>query len=265
MPLPSETQAAFAAAVGDANADVPAPVTSHADPRPRKRFNVYRNNIHASLTGVLAGRFPAAERLVGEEFFAAMAHVYITEHPPRSPILMQYGETFAAFLETFEPVQDVPYLPDVARIEWAWSVAYYAADAEPVPRETLERIPPEHIAGSTVTLHPSLSVVRSRFPAVTIWTVNTGDGEPEPIDAGSGGEDAMILRPASHVEVRRLPAGGAVFIEALARGETLEAATHAALDEAEDFGLEANLAGLVASGAIVAVNAAGPSSGSGNL
>jgi len=261
----SEMQAAFALAVTHAGAAVPAPVTSHADPRPRKRFNVYRNNIHASLTNVLAGRFPAVRRLVGEEFFAATARAYIAERPPRSPILMQYGETFAAFLETFEPVQDVPYLPDVARIEWAWSMAYYAADAGPMARETLEHIPPEHIARSTVTLHPGLSVVRSRFPAVTIWTANTGDDEPEPIDAGSGGEDAMILRPASHVEVRRLPSGGAVFIEALARGETLEAATHTTLDEAKDFDLQANLAGLFASGAIVAVNAAGPSSGNGNL
>lgn len=253
MPRLSETQAAFAAAVTDADAGVPLPVTSYATLRPHKRFNVYRNNIHASLTGVLAGRFPAVRRLVGEEFFAAMARVYIAEHPPRSPILMQYGETFAAFLEDFEPVQDVPYLPDVARIEWTWSVAYYAADADPVAPETLQALPTDSIAEITFTLHPSLSIVRSDYPAVTIWTVNTGNEAPEPIDAGQGGEDAMVLRPRNNVEVRSLPMGGADFIECLLDGDTLEQAAQRAQAQCEQFDLASNLAGLFRSGAIIAV------------
>jgi len=249
----SEIQTSFAKAVMDPDAAVPAPVTSHSGQRPEKRFNVYRNNIHASLISVLQGRFPAVARLVGEEFFAALARVYISEQPPRSPILMEYGKTFAGFLENFKPVTDLPYLSDIARIEWAWNVAYYAQDAEPLGISKLGGIPPEEIEACTFQLHPSLSVVRSSFPAVTIWTANVEEGEPGPIDAGSGGEDAMILRPDSHVEVRRLPAGGASFIEALREGQTLGAAATAGQAAAGNFDLQANLAGLFTSGAIIAV------------
>lgn len=249
----SETQAGFVTAIVDAESPLPGAVTSHTSANPVKRFNVYRNNIHASLIGVLEGRFPAVSRLVGTEFFAAMARVYINGHPPRSAILMEYGKTFAEFLEGFEPVDDVPYLPDVARIEWAWSNAYYAADATPVEMAELGRIPPEDMETCIFHLHPSLSVTRSNFPAVTIWKANTEDGDPQPIDAGAGGEDAMILRPESDVEVRRLPAGGADFIEALQAGQPLGKAAAVALEAVPAFDLQANLAGLFASRAIIAV------------
>lgn len=253
MPPLSELQGDFAAAAMNPAAPVPASVTSHTGAPPVKRFNVYRNNIHAGLIAVLEGRFPVVARLVGAEFFAATARVYIELHPPRSPILMEYGATFAAFLEGFEPVADVPYLPDVARIEWAWSAAYYAADAEPLAIEELGKIPPDEAGAMTFVLHPSVSTVRSRYPVVTIWSANCADGEPGPIDAGSGGEDAMILRPEMTVEVRRLPAGGADFIDALAQGRTLGQAAAAASRAAEAFDLQANLAGLFGSGAFCAV------------
>ena len=249
----SETQSKFAKAVMNPCATAPAFVTSHSGPRPLKRFNVYRNNIHASLRGVLEGRFPAVARLVGEEFFHATAQVFISEHPPRSPILMEYGETFSEFLEEFEPVADLPYLPDIARIEWAWNVAYYAQDAEPIPVSELGSIAPEVIAATVFDLHPSLSVVRSHFPAVTIWSANIDKGEPEPIDAGAGGEDAMVLRPDTHVEVRRLPAGGAVFIEALRSSRPLGEAAAEAQAANENFDLQANLTGLFTSGAIIGI------------
>lgn len=253
MPPLNDLQGDFAAAVMNAGAPVPEPVMSHTGPRPKKRFNVYRNNIYAGLVSVLEGRFPVVARLLGPEFFAGVARAYVDRHPPRSPILMEYGGHFPEFLETFEPVRELLYLPDVARIEWAWNVAYYAADDEPVKLEELKSIPPERIPDLTVTLHTSLSVVRSRYPVVTIWTANCAEEEPDIIDAGAGGEDAMILRPETNVEVRRLPEGGAVFIAALARGRTLGRAADAALEAAGTFDLQTNLAGLFASGAIMDV------------
>lgn len=253
MPPLSDLQGDFASAVMDAAAPVPEPVTSHTGLRPQKRFNVYRNNIYASLISVLEGRFPVVARLVGPQLFTAIARDFTEKRPPRSPILMEYGEHFPEFLAHCDPVRDLLYLPDVARIEWAWNIAYYAADATSVNPEDLKDIAPERIPHLMVTLHPSLSVVRSRYPVVTIWTANCEEEEPEPIDAGAGGEDAMILRPDTTVEVRRLPEGGAVFISALAKGRTLGRAADAAFEAADTFDLQANLAGLFSSGAIVAV------------
>src|SRR5262245_37344384 len=76
---------------------------------PRKRFEIYRNNVVAGLTRALAIRFPATEKIVGEEFFAAMARAFVLRHPPTSPVLLNYGDDFSAFVEGFAPAKTVPY------------------------------------------------------------------------------------------------------------------------------------------------------------
>lgn len=254
MPPLSDSQRDFAQSVMDADRPVPAGITSHLRARPVKRFNVYRNNVYSSLIDVLQACFPVVTRLVGEEFFRATAKAYVEQHPPTSPVLMRYGHAFADFLQAFEPVDDVPYLPDVARLEWAWNEAYNAADRVPVSLEVLQSVPPEKAAALLFELHPSVRLVRSDFPVVTIWSANSGDDEPEPIDADAGGEDALVLRPGLEVEVRQLPPVGAVFIAALGDGLPLGAAAQCAVDLAEEFDLQANLTGLFGCGAIASVD-----------
>ena len=94
-----------------------------------RRFAVYKNNVYARLVDALRDPFPAVERLVGEEFFRYAAVQYIAVTPPRSPTLLGYGKDFARFLEEFPPAQDIPYLSDVADLEFRYLEAYHAADA----------------------------------------------------------------------------------------------------------------------------------------
>lgn len=253
MPSPAELQTRFAKAVLDPNRDVPAEVVSHLRPRPVKRFGVYRNNVYASLINAIEGRFPVVARLLGEEFFRATARVYVEQHPPVSPVLITYGGTFPDFLDRFEPVADVPYLGDVARLEWAWNEAFHAADVAPVGLGELQGVSPEYAAELRVHFHPSMRTVTSPFPIVTIWTANSECGEPQPIDAGAGGEDALVLRPHLGVDVRRLPPGGAAFIRSLAGGAVLGEAAAAGIEASAQFVLQENLVGLMQSGAIIAL------------
>lgn len=247
----AELQRAFAGAVLDPGAAVPAPVSRRVGGVLVRRFGVYRNNVYASLIDVLAGRFPVVARLVGEEFFRAMARAYIEQEPPRSAVLIRYGASFPAFVASFPPAASVPYLADTAALEWAWHLAYHAADAAPLPLAELARAM-DRAEDAVLTLHPSLGVVRSSYPIVSIFEFNTQAGEV-PATRLEGGEDALVARPRLEVEIRRLPQGGAGFILALSGKKSLaEAAAHA-LAEAPDFDLEANLAGLIASGAIVGV------------
>src|SRR5215471_6617276 len=83
------------------------------------RLKVYRNNTFSSLTAALKDSFPVVCQLVDERFFGYAAQEYIRTHPPRAPRLAEYGEDFADFLAGFEPARRLPYLSDVARLEWA--------------------------------------------------------------------------------------------------------------------------------------------------
>ena len=133
MPVLADLQAAFAGALLDPAKAAPTALSSSEGRRQSRRFDVYRNNVTVSLVEALESAFPAVCRLVGAEFFKAAARVYVRQQPPRSPVMLFYGETFPEFLETFEPAAGVPYLGDVARLEWARLKAYHAADAAALP------------------------------------------------------------------------------------------------------------------------------------
>src|ERR1700730_4163511 len=106
----------FARALCDRELPVPPGVVAHNSERPQERFAVYRNNVMVSLTGALEARFSATRKIVGEEFFKAAARQFVAAHPPRSPIMMFYGDAFPSFLTGFEPAWRVPYIADVARL-----------------------------------------------------------------------------------------------------------------------------------------------------
>ena len=248
----AEVQAEFAAALRDPLVAAPATLVGpDREPAPR-RFAVYRNNVIVGFVSALRAAFPVIERIVGDDFFAALARAYALAEPPSSPVLMDYGAGLADFIEGFAPAASLPYLPDVARIERAWREAYHAADAEPLAAEDFAGIAAEAIPGLRLELHPSLRLLRSPYPAQTIWTMNAADGDVHPVDLGQA-EDTLIVRPDAEVEVRRVPPGGAAFVAALQQKTTLgEAAAQAAADDGR-FDLAGNLSGLIAAGAIVAI------------
>ena len=194
-------------------------------------------------------RFPVVEKIVGEEFFAAMARVFVLKQLPRSPLLAAYGDNFPAFIAAFEPARELPYLADVARLEAARTRAYHAADATPVGTDHFAALDTDVVGGIRIDLHPSTEIVRSPYPIVTIWAMNSGEHELAPIEEWRG-EDALVSRTYLEVEVRALPPGGAVFLLALAAGSALGEAAQAGIADDPNFDLTGNLAGLVGSGLV---------------
>src|SRR5260370_23822662 len=105
---------------GDAAAYVRVGGVSAAD-----RLSIYRNTLYGTLTNALRLSYPAVHRLVGAEFFEASAQKFIEDEPPRGAYLDDYGAGFPDFLARFPAAASVPYLPDVARLEWAVSRALH--------------------------------------------------------------------------------------------------------------------------------------------
>lgn len=185
-----------------------------------RRFDVYRNNVAHSLSRALAARFPVVERVVGAEFFAAMAPVFLKNGLPQSPLLLEWGKDFPSFLARFPPLSGLPWLADVARLELARGAAYHAADAAPLPPEALMQA--ASAAGAArLALHPSVTVLPSRWAVVTAWAMNQPGATPAPLPAAQP-EVALILRDRRDaVVVEAIGPGDHAFVAALQRGETL--------------------------------------------
>ena len=215
-----------------------------------RRFAVYRNNVRASLVAAVAARFPVIARLVGQEFFNATALVFIARHPPASPVIAEYGAAFAGFLEGFGPAAEFPYLPDVARLEWARQRAFHAADAGATPIERLAAIAPERLDSVCLALHPAAAVVASPWPILSIWTTNMQDEVTRPIGADLPGEAVLVTRPRLDVLANPLPLHGELFVGELARGSTLGEAAAVAASIDGSFDLATALAILFRGGAV---------------
>ncbi|MCV2868200.1 DNA-binding domain-containing protein [Defluviimonas sp. WL0002] len=231
-------QSEFRAALLDPERPLPAGITDPEGRPAPKRFNVYRNNVTASLTEALRKAFPVVHALVGAEFFADMARVHLRAHPPKSPLLMFYGEDMPAFLEGFDPVRHLGYLPDVARLELAIRHSYHAADACPMRRELFASISPDRLMSARVRFTPPTRLLRSRWPIRSIWAANVlGENPPK----AAAAEDVLIVRPEFDPEPVLLPNGAGDFIAALMEGAQLSEA----LDRAPEMDLTAALTILV--------------------
>jgi len=207
----SRSQQAFLAAVLDpASEDTLDP--GHA---------VYRRTILATWRGALAGQFPVVERLVGPAFFSEAARRYARAHPSASGNLHDFGLRFPAFLADYPHAAGLPYLADVARLEWALHRAFHAPGAAAFDRAALARVAPEEHPGLRLHLHPAAQLVRSAFPILAIWEANQPgrDGTPE----GEGGEAWVLVRRDEEVAwPEAIDAHEWHFLKACARGERLE-------------------------------------------
>ena len=246
----------FAPALLDPDRPVPSLVSGPNGKSARKRYAVYRNNVTVSLIDALADVFPSTMRITGTDFFRAMARFHMRAAPPSSPLLFEYGHDFPDFIERYEYAKPVPWLADVARIERAWLDAYHAADAEPLAPQALGSVPANRLADTVLAPHPATRIVRSRFPATSIFVANRNDGPVGPIEV-AGPEDALVTRPHLEVMVRLLPPGGAVFLMRLIVGEPLGIAAAAALADSPEFDLTANIAGMLAAGVFTAIHQRG--------
>jgi hypothetical protein len=246
-----DLQAEFAAALFDERPEMNARVRAGRFPA-AQHLQVYRNNVVESLTGALRAVYPVVEKLVGDGFFRYAVHEYLRAQRPRSGNLHDFGDAFAGFLAGFAPAAGLPYLPDVARLEWAWHQAFHAADAPAFDLARLGAVPAEQHAALRFVLHPSARLLASDFPVVRIFEINQeGYGGDTSVDLAEGGVRVLVIRRGLTVYVEPLAVGEAGLLTALAAQQTLGAAVPAALAAQPDSDLTGTLAGHLRRGTLV--------------
>ena len=204
------------------------------------RFSLYRGNLTATWNKVLSSAFPVVRQLMGEEFFSGLTRAFGMAHPSDSPDLNHFGANFASFLAAFEHVADYPYLPDMARLEWALHRAYYAPEAAALTHEMLAALSPDDFELARFALHPSASLYHSSQAVVALWQAHQS-GEvvfPSDMDAPSY---AVVARPRWKTDLSPLSAAAHAALSALDGGATMGEALDAAFDLDESFDIAANL------------------------
>jgi hypothetical protein len=174
-------------------------------------FAVYRNTVMKGCIDALQANYPAVVRLVGEEWFRAAAAIYVRAHPPRVPMLAEYGEGFAAFLETFAPAAELTYLPAVATLDRFWSECHVARDEAPL--KAIKELP--------LRLHAAARWAWFPLPAFSIWS-RTREGDADLGDIAWRAEGALITRPHDAVRWIEIDSAACGFLDACARGRATD-------------------------------------------
>lgn len=204
----------------------------HESPeRVQRGLAAYAANGGAGAERALACVFPCVVALMGEPAFALLARAYRLAHPPQRGDLALLGEGLAGFIAADLQLADVPYLADMARLEWLLDHAERAADAAPrlASMQLLAQADPQALR---LQLAPGAALCRSAWPVVTIRAAHglQADGAADPFAAArealsrGDGECAFVWRQGFKPCVAVLGEAEACFVEALLQECTLGAA-----------------------------------------
>lgn len=219
------------------------------------RVAVYRNNVLSNYRKALAATFPVVQALVGRAFFGAAVEAFVRAHPSTRGDINRYGGDLPRFLAGYPPARDLPYLPDVARLEWAIDQATIAADVPALDLDALAAVPQDKLQELRLRLHPSARLLRSPYPILSIWRANQPGHEDERVDLGEGGDALLVARGAIGIAVQRLAPADHTFLRGLAADLVLADALDRALAVDAAFDLREALRSHVADSVIVGFRA----------
>jgi len=173
---------------------------------PKERLGIYRNTSASVLVTALQLAFPAVQHVVGPEFFEGAARLFAAEAPPRSAWLDEYGADFPQFLAQLAQAASLPYLPDLARLEWKVNLVLHAADAEALEIARLAILSEAELEDLRLEPHPAAQLLRCEFPADAVWhaVLARDDDAMAAIDLADGPVWLLVQRVRGEIHVARL-------------------------------------------------------------
>lgn len=222
-----------------------------------RRLQIYHNSTYIGLIDALIAVFPVIHRLVGDEFFRYMARAYMQAHPPASGNLHDFGDQFATFISGFAPASELIYLPDVARLEWAYHAVFHAAECAYLDVSGLHQLSEQQYEQLTFRLNPASRLLTSDYPVLAIWQANQADSpeensvEENRVELDAGGSKILVIRRNRQVEFESLCDGEYSFLQALATGKNFSMACELSIQAEPAFEVGQYFQGHVQSKTII--------------
>src|SRR4051794_13068259 len=216
-----EIQTGFAAALFNPGGSRDAPDIRAAGISPTVRLGVYRTDVFENYRKALSVTYPAVETLIGRGLFDALAQDYTRRYSSRSGDVGAHGAHFAEFIGGDPVAHQLPYLADVARLEWCLDESFNEAESSSLSVARLSAVPPELCDQLRFMLAPACRLVSSRYPIDRIWQICQPDhAGDEQIELHAGGVDLLVFRDGFAVNTERLSAAELAMLNALSSGSS---------------------------------------------
>jgi len=207
------------------------------------RLAIYANAYRMRLIEALEKDYPAVFYLLGEDAFAKTALAYISAYPSKHPSLRWFGQHFAKFFLHEAEFESMPYISELAKLEWLLVEAFDAKDVSTIQESDVANVPAEAWPSLVLHFHPSVHIFQYHWNIIPIWQAEKNESiPPQPVMLDSG-EVCLVWRHKLETRYRTLEAD-----EALVAGQMLQG---------EDFSVMCESLSTVVTAEEVAMKAAG--------
>ena len=164
----------------------------------------------------------------------------------------RHGQQFEEFLRRHACARELPYLSDVARLEWSIDESFNEAEHPPLALERIACVPEGQHERLRFLLAPSCRLMSSLFPVDRIWRMCQPNFDRDgSIDLSEGGADLLVRRQGFHVMVETVQPGEFAMLVALSTGHDFAEAYDIARGVDEGFDPAAFLQKHVLTGVLV--------------
>lgn len=173
----AQVQAYLLGSATQANPALQASLLGSAALSAEQGLAIYHNAYRARLLEALRGDYPAVHGWLGDEEFDALALAYLDAHPSQHFSLRWLGAQLADFIDGYlVPTQAAP-LSELARLEWAFTLAFDAAEGQPLSPAQMAELPAEDWPNLQVRLLPSVQWLVCRHNSLALWRACKEQGE----------------------------------------------------------------------------------------
>ena len=211
---------------------------------PEERFSVYKNNTHLILRDLLKDIFPVTTLLLGDKFLNYAGAEFIRSFPPDSGDMNGYGAGFPAWLSRLPQLNQFPYVPDIAKLEWLAHESYLSPRKPALTGAMLEAA--DDPVNLKLRLQPHVFLLQSAWPVDKLWHEVTAKGAAlEGFKMEAADTFAAVYREDRRVAVWTITEGGYRFLEHLQTDPRLAFAADAAMRAESALPLDKFLATLL--------------------
>ena len=187
------------------------------------RLAVYADGYMARIRQALAEAYEAVHQVLGETAFTKLAHSYARAVPSSERDLGAVGRHLPAFLTDWPLTQQLPFLPDLARLEWSVREAFHAFEEPPLDAAALAQFPLEAWERTQLVFQPSVKVIISRWPIRDLWAARTQPRESIDIDLVNRPQRVLVCRRGLTVICELIEVTPAMLLDGLLAGRSLGA------------------------------------------
>ena len=191
------------------------------------RLAVYAEGYIFRIAEALESVFPAVRKVIGESNFLHLTANYLDHYPSNSFDLGYAGVHLSKYLCEYVLAKDLPFLSDLAGLEWQVYRSFYAVDEKPLDSAVIRNIPAHQWPELTLTFQPSTAVRSSKWNIYDIWLARQEDDENFHVENIDQPSYALVFRNGYEVMVERISQTQHVLLKALIEGVSLGKACEA--------------------------------------